>query len=55
MCPMKGGAGKPLAAQPGQTIITIGPSEQDVAQGAGGVIYPVTLTNTGSSSNNSLF
>ncbi|MBD3164026.1 hypothetical protein GF323_02410 [Candidatus Woesearchaeota archaeon] len=31
----------------GKTVISIGPESQDVTKGAGGVIYPVTITNTG--------
>ncbi len=31
-----------------KTVITVGPESQDVAKGAGGVIYPVTITNAGS-------
>lgn len=34
----------------GKTVISIGPDSQDVTIGAGGVIYPVTITNAGSSS-----
>jgi uncharacterized membrane protein len=30
-----------------KTIITVGPTSQDVAAGEGGVIYPMTLSNTG--------
>lgn len=48
-CPLKQNGGSQDNAQPGQTIITIGPESQDVVVGAGGVVYPVTLTNTGSS------
>ncbi len=32
----------------GKTVISVGPESQDVAKSAGGVIYPVTVTNTGS-------
>ncbi len=31
----------------GKTIISIGPEVQDVVKGAGGVVYPVTITNAG--------
>jgi uncharacterized membrane protein len=31
-----------------KTIITVGPTSQDVIQGQGGVIYPLTLSNAGS-------
>ncbi|MBW2984953.1 putative S-layer protein [Candidatus Woesearchaeota archaeon] len=31
-----------------KTIITIGPDVQDVQKGGAGVVYPVTITNTGS-------
>lgn len=31
-----------------KTIITVGPTSQDVAMGEGGVIYPLTITNAGS-------
>ncbi|MBN2458427.1 putative S-layer protein [Candidatus Woesearchaeota archaeon] len=30
-----------------KTIITVGPTTQDLAQGEGGVIYPLTLSNAG--------
>jgi len=33
-----------------KTIITVGPTTQDVARGEGGVIYPLTLSNAGSDS-----
>jgi hypothetical protein len=33
--------------QPPKTIITVGPSTQDVTQGQGGVIYPLTISNAG--------
>ena len=35
-------------ATAGKTIITVGPENQDVVAGEGGVIYPLTLSNTGS-------
>jgi hypothetical protein len=35
------------AVASGKALITIGPESQDVAKGAGGVVYPVTITNTG--------
>jgi len=38
---------EPAKAQP-KTIITVGPTTQDVVQGEGGVIYPLTLSNAGS-------
>lgn len=34
----------------GKTIVTIGPESQDLPQGEGGAIYPLTLTNDGSTS-----
>ncbi|MBD3313711.1 putative S-layer protein [Candidatus Woesearchaeota archaeon] len=34
--------------QPGKVQITAGPQTQDTARGQGGVIYPVSVTNTGS-------
>jgi len=48
LCPLKQDVNGPLGAQPGKTIITVGPESQDVAAGTSGVVYPVTLTNTGS-------
>jgi hypothetical protein len=36
------------AVQTPKTIITVGPSTQDVTQGQGGVIYPLTISNAGS-------
>ncbi len=33
-----------------QTIISVGSTQQDVPQGEGGVIYPLTITNAGSTS-----
>jgi uncharacterized membrane protein len=35
------------AASSGKTIITVGPETQNVVAGEGGVIYPLTLSNTG--------
>lgn len=37
---------KPTSATP-KTIITVGAETQDVVQGAGGVVYPITITNAG--------
>jgi len=34
----------------GKTIVTIGPESQDVLRGEGGAIFPITLTNEGSTS-----
>jgi hypothetical protein len=39
-------AGCGAATEP-KTVITIGPTTQDVAAGEGGVIYPLTLSNAG--------
>lgn len=36
------------SSKPGKTVITVGPESQDVIAGAGGAIYPVTLSNEGS-------
>ena len=33
-----------------ETVITVGPEEQDVTAGKGGVIYPLTITNRGKES-----
>jgi uncharacterized membrane protein len=38
----------PVAPIQPKTIITVGPTSQDVIQGQGGVIYPLTLSNAGS-------
>jgi hypothetical protein len=48
LCPLKQNGGVQVPAQPGQTVITIGPETQDVPVGTSGVVYPVTLTNQGS-------
>ncbi|MBI4150185.1 hypothetical protein HY488_02155 [Candidatus Woesearchaeota archaeon] len=34
----------------GKTLVSVGPQSQDVLRGEGGVIYPLTLTNDGSTS-----
>jgi hypothetical protein len=39
---------KETAPQQPKTIITVGPSTQDVVKGEGGVIYPLTISNAGS-------
>ncbi len=36
------------AAKPGKTVVSVGLETQDVVAGAGGAIYPVTLSNEGS-------
>jgi len=38
------------ARRTGRTIVSVGSESQDVVQGEGGAIYPVTLTNDGSTS-----
>lgn len=35
------------SSAPGRTVVTVGPESQDVVAGAGGAIYPVTLSNEG--------
>jgi uncharacterized membrane protein len=44
--------GQPIQPTPStpQTIISVGATAQDVTAGAGGVIYPITITNAGISS-----
>ena len=34
----------------GRTVVSVGPESQEVVQGEGGAIYPITLTNDGSTS-----
>lgn len=43
VAPIGGGEAKPVE----KTVITIGPESQDITKGAGGVMYPVTITNPG--------
>ncbi|MBW2967849.1 hypothetical protein KY362_05165, partial [Candidatus Woesearchaeota archaeon] len=41
---------EPAKPAPGKTVITVGAQSQDLTQGEGGAIYPVTFTNSGSES-----
>jgi len=44
------GDGATPAKKSGKTIVTVGPESQDVVRGEGGAIYPLSLTNDGSTS-----
>jgi uncharacterized membrane protein len=50
LCKPVGEDTEPTAPSTPQTVISVGATSQDVAMGAGGVVYPVTITNAGKSS-----
>jgi hypothetical protein len=48
--PLDESTAEPSAPSTPQTVISVGATSQDVAKGAGGIVYPVTITNAGKSS-----